>query len=61
MTYFWAICDSTAPGMAGGVYHLPYVEAVEGKRHGFMDGHRGVHWTRDPDHPPDPLCPECSA
>ena len=53
------ICDSSAPGMAGGVYHLPYVEAVEGKRHGYMTRHDGVTWTRSASHPADPKCPEC--
>lgn len=63
------ICDSSAPGMAGDVYHLPYVEAVEGKRHAYRVEHKSpisdrparryVEWTRNPDHPPDPRCPEC--
>lgn len=60
--YYWNICDSSAPGEAGGVYTLPYGEAVDGKRHGFqVSKHRGVEWTRNPDHKPDPKCPECSA
>jgi hypothetical protein len=54
--------------MAGDVFHLPYVEAVEGKRHGYEERGRtrsgvewshGVKWTRDAGHPPDPRCPEC--
>ena len=66
--YLFNICDSSAPGMAGDVYHLPYVEAVEGKRHGYavehksrITGHvsRFVEWTRNAGHPPDPKCPEC--
>lgn len=58
--YFWTICDSSAPGMSGQVYRLPYPEAVEGKRHGYATKHNGVQWTRNPDHPADPRCPECS-
>jgi hypothetical protein len=66
--YLFNICDSSAPGMAGDVYHLPYVEAVEGKRHGYTITKRtrngreyntGVEWTRDAGHPADPKCPEC--
>jgi hypothetical protein len=54
--------------MAGDVFHLPYAEAVEGLRHGYeVKGvtrlgrawSRGVTWTRNPDHPEDPRCPEC--
>jgi hypothetical protein len=66
--YLFNICDSSAPGMAGDVYHLPYVEAVEGKRHGYTVTHTSridgrtrsfTQWTRDAGHPPDPKCPEC--
>ena len=60
--YVFNLCDSSAPGEAGGLYTLPYGEAVEGKRHGYeASKHRGVEWTRNPDHKPDPKCPECSA
>lgn len=69
--YLFNICDSSAPGMAGDVYHLPYPEAVEGKRHGYGVEYRSridpgrrrsfVEWTRNPNHPPDPKCPECHA
>lgn len=68
--YLWNLCDSSAPGMSGDVYHLPYGEAVEGKRHAYAVEHKSritgraaryVEWTRNPDHPPDPKCPECSA
>jgi hypothetical protein len=64
------ICDSSTPGMDGDVYRLPYGEAVEGMRHGYevrgktrtgKEWSRGVTWTRNPNHPPDPKCPECSA
>jgi hypothetical protein len=58
---YWGICDSSRPGMAGDVYQVPYAEAVQGYRHGFMTHHNGVIWTRSPNHPPDPRCPECSA
>jgi hypothetical protein len=66
--YLFNICDSSAPGMAGDVYHLPYAEAVEGKRHGYAVEHKSritgrrasfVEWTRNAGHPPDPKCPEC--
>jgi hypothetical protein len=68
--YLFNICDSSSPGESGGVYTLPYGEAVEGKRHGYEDAGttrtgrqwtRGVQWTRNADHPPDPKCPECHA
>jgi hypothetical protein len=63
------LCDSSQPGESGGVYTLPYSEAVDGRRHGYklirttrtgQQWDRGVEWTRDPNHPPDPKCPECS-
>ena len=54
------LCTSERPGMAGAAYHLPYIEAVEGKRHGYM-GRHGVTWTRTATHPADPKCPECAA
>jgi hypothetical protein len=45
--------------MDGDVYHVPYLEAVEGYRHGYKTRHNGVAWTRQPDHPTDPKCPGC--
>ena len=55
------LCDASKPGMDGDVYHMPYVEAVEGYRHGYMTKHNGVEWTRNINHPPDPRCPECAS
>lgn len=66
--YLFNICDASSPGMAGDVYHLPYAEAVQGERHGWekrgrtragVEWSHGVQWTRNPNHPPDPRCPEC--
>jgi hypothetical protein len=68
--YLFNLCDSSTPGESGGLYTLPYGEAVEGKRHGYAVEHKSrisdrraryVEWTRNPNHPPDPKCPECSA
>lgn len=68
--YYFNICDASSPGLNGEVYNLPYAEAVEGKRHGYEVRKRkrttgeeyslGVEWTRNPDHPADPRCPECA-
>lgn len=55
------VCSSSSPGELNGLYYLPYVEAVEGYRHGYMTKHDGVRWTRDASHPIDPKCPECAA
>jgi hypothetical protein len=52
------VCDPSAPGMNGTYYHRPYIESVEGQRHGYMTKH-GVAWTRNTTHPDDPKCPEC--
>lgn len=52
------VCSPEQPGMDGDVYHLPYIEAVAGKLHGYATS-RGVQWTRSADHPEDPRCPEC--
>lgn len=52
-------CDASAPGDDGAVYHLPYIEAVDGKRHGYKTKH-GVEWTRSSAHPADSRCPECA-
>lgn len=54
------ICSPDNPGVGAiGVYHLPYIEATEGKRHAFNTGASGIVWTRNPNHYPDPRCPEC--
>ena len=53
------ICDASDPGMAGDVYHMPYIESVDGYRHGYMTRH-GVQWTRSMDHPADARCPGCA-
>lgn len=63
------ICTPERPGLDGDRYRMPYVEAVEGKRHAFMVEHKSpisdrparryVQWTRNPDHPQDPKCPSC--
>lgn len=59
------LCTSDMPGETGGHYVTPYVEAVEGYRHAYQvpakPPARAVRWTRDPNHPPDPKCPECAA
>lgn len=54
------ICSPDNPGTDGGVYTLPYIEATEGKRHGYDGGpSHGIQWTRNAYHPADPYCPEC--
>jgi hypothetical protein len=54
------LCSSERPGMDGDVYHLPYIEAVEGYRHGCMT-RNGVRWTRNMNHTEDIHCPECAS
>jgi hypothetical protein len=54
------LCDASAPGESGGVYTVPYVEAVDGRFHGYMTRRDGVAWVRSADHPADPKCPECA-
>lgn len=55
------LCDASSPGVtAAGVYHIPYIEAVEGYRHAYATKHSGVLWTRRSDHTPDPRCPGCA-
>jgi len=39
---------------------MPYVEAVDGYRHGYADIKGRVRWTRKMAHPSDPRCPECA-
>jgi hypothetical protein len=53
------MCTPSNPGMSGDVYHVPYIESVEGYRHGYM-GRNGVEWTRKISHPTDPRCPACA-
>ena len=54
------ICDSQRPGIDGGVYHLPYIEAVDGKLHGHRDKHGRVKWTHARPATADPKCPACN-
>jgi hypothetical protein len=53
------MCDPANPGLTGGVYHRPYIESVDGHRHGYMT-RNGVEWTRALNHPADPRCPGCA-
>jgi hypothetical protein len=53
------IDDANYPAVEGGRYHISYVELVDGYRHAFRDG-RKVRYSRTPDHPADPRCPECN-
>jgi len=61
------IDDADHPSIEGGVYHIGYVEMVDGYRHAYRApvgkcGHRTViRYSRSPNHPADPRCPECAA
>lgn len=53
--------DADHPGVENGRYHIGYVELVDGYRHAFRDERtRKVRYSRTPDHPADPRCPECN-
>ena len=54
------ICTPDNPGTSGGLYVLPYVEGVDGKRHGYRHPKGYVQWTRKATHPADPRCPQCA-
>lgn len=60
------ICDADYPPVEDGRYHIAYNEAVDGYRHAYADpdSRRGrrrgkVRYSRTPNHPADPRCPEC--
>ena len=52
------MCTAENPGMSGDFYHMPYVEAVDGYRHGYMTD-KGFVWTLKLIHPDDARCPGC--
>jgi hypothetical protein len=51
--------DADHPAVEGGVYVIPYNEAVDGYWHAFRKG-RKVQYSRSWGHPADPRCPECN-
>lgn len=57
--------DADRPAVEGGVYHIGYIELVDGYRHAYevtsTHGYRKwVRYSRTANHPPDPRCPECA-
>lgn len=57
--------DASHPAVEGGTYVIAYGELVDGYRHAYKwtspHGHRSeVRYSRTPNHPPDPRCPECA-
>lgn len=59
------IDDASHPAIEGGVYHIAYGELVDGYRHAYEVtspyGYRKeVRYSRTPNHPADPRCPECA-
>ncbi|HTF53621.1 MAG TPA: hypothetical protein VK735_39765 [Pseudonocardia sp.] len=55
------ICDADYPSVENGRYHIGYIELTNGYRHAFYDERvRHVRYSRKPDHPADPRCPECN-
>jgi hypothetical protein len=56
--------DATRPAVERGVYTIGYSEMVDGYHHAYyVDSpnptKRGVRYSRTPNHPADPRCPEC--
>lgn len=57
--------DANNPAVECGRYVIPYGEAVDGYRHAYRKtsphGYRSwVAYSRTPNHPADPRCPECA-
>ena len=58
--------DADNPGVEGGTYVISYCELVDGYRHAYetttrFGQRKVVRYSRTPNHPADPRCPECAA
>lgn len=53
------ICDADDAAMWDSRIHIGYCQMVDGYRHAWREPDGKIRYSRSPNHPPDPACPEC--